>query len=60
MSRGDARTIEKHLHAMEEGPESRLRIYKMMGLEALKLARAKGKMAQGSEEMIQNLLVNDA
>jgi predicted short-subunit dehydrogenase-like oxidoreductase (DUF2520 family) len=60
MSRGDAKTIEKHLRAMEEGPESHLKLYKMMGLEALKLARAKGKMAQGSEEMIQNLLINDA
>ncbi len=60
MSRGDVRTIEKHLHAMEGGAESHQQIYKMMGLEALKLARAKGKMAQGSEEMIQNLLINDA
>ncbi len=60
MSRGDVRTIEKHLHAMKGGAESHQQIYKMMGLEALKLARAKGKMAQGSEEMIQNLLINDA
>lgn len=60
MSRGDVRTIEKHLHAMEGGAESHIQIYKMMGLEALKLARAKGKMAQGSEGMIQNLLINDA
>jgi len=60
MSRGDVKTIEKHLHAMEGGAESHQQIYKMMGLETLKLARAKGKMAQGSEEMIQNLLINDA
>jgi len=60
MSRGDVRTIEKHLHAMEGGAESHQQIYKMMGLEALKLARAKGKMAQGSEEIIRNLLINDA
>ena len=60
MSRGDVRTIEKHLHVMEGMAESHQQIYKLMGLEALKLARAKGKMAQGSEEMIQNLLINGA
>ncbi|MDH3759767.1 MAG: DUF2520 domain-containing protein [Gammaproteobacteria bacterium] len=59
VSRGDAKTIEKHLCAMRQGPESHLQIYKMLGLEALKLARAKGKMAQGREEMIQNLLINN-
>lgn len=59
VSRGDAKTIEKHLCAMRQGPESHLLIYKMLGLEALKLARAKGKMAQGREEMIQNLLINN-
>jgi len=60
MSRGDVRTIEKHLHAMEDGMESYLQIYKLMGLEALKLAKAKGKMVRGSEEMIRSLLINDA
>ncbi len=60
ISRGDVKTIENHLHAMEGGAEAHLPIYKMMGLETLKLARAKGKMAQGSEGVIQKLLSSDA
>ena len=60
ISRGDVKTIGQHLQAMKDGPETRLQIYKMMGLETLKLARARGKMAQGSEEKIQKLLSGDA
>ena len=59
ISRGDVQTIEKHLCAMQKGPESQRSLYKTLGLETLKLAKAKGQMARGSEELIRELLVND-
>ncbi len=59
ISRGDVKTIEQHLYAMRDGPEAHLQIYRLMGLETLKLASAKGKMTQGSEEKIQKLLSGD-
>jgi predicted short-subunit dehydrogenase-like oxidoreductase (DUF2520 family) len=60
ISRGDVKTIEKHLRAMEAGSEAQLQIYKLLGLETLKIARAKGKMAPGSDELILKLLSSDA
>ncbi len=56
ISRGDAQTIEKHIHAMGEIPQEHQQIYKVMGLETLKLAIAKGKMAEGGETNIHQLL----
>jgi len=56
ISRGDTKTIEKHLHALGNEPESSLQFYKMMGLEALKLAKARQNMAPGSEILIRDLL----
>lgn len=56
ISRGDVKTIEKHLQAIQAGSEAHFQIYKLLGLETLKIARAKGKMAPGSEEMILKLL----
>jgi len=56
ISRGDVMTIEKHLRAIEAATEAHLPLYKMLGLETLKIASAKGKMAQGSEEVILQLL----
>jgi predicted short-subunit dehydrogenase-like oxidoreductase (DUF2520 family) len=58
ISRGDAKTIERHLHALTNASESTVQFYKMMGLEALKLAKAKQKMTQSSETQIQNLLLD--
>lgn len=58
ISRGDAGTVSKHLHALQDGPDELLQLYRIMGMETLKLARAKGKMdpagAQQIKEMLQN------
>jgi len=59
ISRGDVKTVEQHLQAMRDGPEAHLQIYRLMGLETLKLAEARGKMAPGSEKKIQKLLSNE-
>jgi len=59
ISRGDAQTVEKHMRVLETGPEAHLKLYKMLGLETLKLAIEKGKMAEGSEELIEKLLNNN-
>ena len=59
ISRGDSSTVEKHLLAMESAPDSHRKLYKMMGLETLRLASEKGKMAPGSEALIRQLLAND-
>lgn len=60
ISRGDASTIEKHLEAIEAESETHLPLYNMLGLETLKIAREKGKMASGSEDLILKLLSGDA
>jgi len=56
ISRGDVTTIENHLQAIEVASEDRLPLYKILGLETLEIAIAKGRMAQGSEEAILELL----
>ncbi len=56
ISRGDAQTIEKHLLAIGEIPQEYQQIYKVMGLESLKLATARGKMAEGGATNIHQLL----
>jgi len=59
ISRGDAKTIEKHLGALTDESGNRLLFYKMMGLETLKLAKSKQKMDRSSQIEIQDLLMKD-
>ena len=60
ISRGDTTTVAKHLHALKEGPPDLLLLYRSMGLETLKLARAKGRMEPGSSERIEGILNGEA
>ena len=59
ISRGDAKTIEKHLQAIEKRSKTHLEVYKLLGLETLKIAQEKGKMAPGSNKAIHRLLSSD-
>ena len=54
ISRGDVKTIEKHLQAIDTNSSAHSPLYKLLGLEALRLAKAKGKMAQDSAEKIES------
>jgi len=56
ISRGDSATVEEHLHALKTVPEDYLSVYKLMGLQALKIARAKNKMNAGSAPLIEKQL----
>jgi predicted short-subunit dehydrogenase-like oxidoreductase (DUF2520 family) len=56
ISRGDVQTIEKHLRALDDSPSSQRQIYRILGLETLRIAQAKGKMTPGSAAQIEDLL----
>jgi predicted short-subunit dehydrogenase-like oxidoreductase (DUF2520 family) len=44
ISRGDVETVRRHLHALEKYPAAR-KIYRLLGAEALRLARRRAKIA---------------
>jgi predicted short-subunit dehydrogenase-like oxidoreductase (DUF2520 family) len=41
IERGDARTVEAHLHALDNAPESVRQLYRQAGLHAIEIARRK-------------------
>lgn len=57
ISRGDIRTIERHLEALEQGSSDHARIYRQLGRAALQLAREKGQLSASGEGVLRRLLL---
>ncbi len=59
ISRGDLRTVEKHLRALSELPGDVEQIYRVMGRKTVELARRKGTLDQDAARAILKLLADD-
>ncbi len=56
ISRGDADTVRKHLQSLEETPASVAAIYRLLGTEAARLTREKGKFDREGLAQIERML----
>ncbi|KUK10411.1 MAG: NADP oxidoreductase, coenzyme F420-dependent [Clostridia bacterium 41_269] len=56
IARGDAETVEAHLRALKAKVPQYLEVYRLLGLEALKLSREKGNISPERINVISNLL----
>ncbi len=56
IARGDARTVEKHLQALEALPEDLNAIYRVLGKKTVEVARKKGTLSPEAEAEILKLL----
>lgn len=56
ISRGDARTVAKHLKALTEVPAELTDIYKVMGRKTVEVAREKGTLEEEEAQKILKLL----
>ena len=56
VARGDLDTVERHLDALQAKDPSLLTIYKVLGLQAIPIALAKGKVNEQKAEEMKALL----
>jgi predicted short-subunit dehydrogenase-like oxidoreductase (DUF2520 family) len=56
IARGDAGTVEKHLHALRETAPGLLSTYRELGLQTIPIALAKGKINQHQAEELEKIL----
>lgn len=59
IARGDTGTIEKHLHALQKVAPDLLSAYRELGLQAIPIALAKGRINQRQSEELKAILKPD-
>ncbi|MCB1758910.1 MAG: DUF2520 domain-containing protein [Gammaproteobacteria bacterium] len=57
ISRGDVRTVERHLESLAQGSGEHARLYHQLGRAALRLAREKGQLSASAEEVLKRMLL---
>ena len=60
ISRGDAVTVEAHLHMIQQRCPSYLPLYRDLGRQALRIAAEKGRMTQEGAARLTDLLLENA
>ena len=58
IARGDVKTIQRHLAALEKCAPDILPLYKELGLKTIPIGIAKGTLSKGKAEELQHLLEN--
>ena len=59
IARGDVKTIQRHLAALEKYAPDILPLYKQLGLQTIPIGIAKGTLSEDKAEALRSLLENE-